>query len=228
MKVLVALLGIILFTGTVHAEGESVLKSEKDKLSYSIGLDIGNSLKGQSLDVDADILTKGINDALSGDKPLLTEQEFRDTMSKFKKEMMAKQANQAKEAGANNKEAGEAFLAANKKKDGIVTLPSGLQYKVIKDADGDSPKATDSVTVNYRGTLIDGSEFDSSYKRGQPATFKVNQVIAGWTEALQLMKTGTKWELYIPSNLAYGERGASRQIGPHSALVFEVELISIN
>ncbi len=228
MKLLVALLGFILLAGAVHAEGDAVLKSDKERLSYSIGLDIGNSLKSQSMDVDADILSKGINDAMSGNKPLLSEQEFRDTMANFKKDMMAKQANQMKEAGESNKKVGEVFLAENKKKDGVVTLPSGLQYKIIKEGEGDSPKATDTVSVNYKGTLIDGTEFDSSYKRGQPASFKVNAVIAGWTEALQLMKKDAKWELYIPSNLAYGERGAGRQIGPHSTLIFEVELLSLN
>lgn len=228
MKVLVAMLGIILFAGIVHAEGDIVLKSEKERLSYSIGLDIGNSLKSQSLDVDADILSKGINDVLSGNKPLLSEQEFRDTMTNFRKEMMAKQANMMKESGENNRKAGDAFLAKNKKKEGIVTLPSGLQYKIIKEGEGNTPGAADQVTVNYKGSLIDRTEFDSSYKRGQPASFKVNGVIPGWTEALQLMKTGSKWELYIPSNLAYGERGAGPQIGPNSTLIFEVDLISIN
>ena len=228
MKVLVAMLGIILFAGIVHAEGDIVLKSEKERLSYSIGLDIGNSLKSQSLDVDADILSKGINDVLSGNKPLLSEQEFRDTMTNFRKEMMAKQANRMKEAGENNSKTGEAFLAENKKKEGIVTLPSGLQYKVIKEGKGDTPGPEDEVTVNYKGSLIDGTEFDNSYKRGQPASFKVNGVITGWTEALQLMKTGAKWELYIPSKLAYGERSSGRQIGPNSTLIFEVELISVN
>lgn len=228
MKILIAVLGIIFLAGTVNAESNTVLKTEKDRLSYGIGLDIGNSLKSQSMDVDPEILSQGIKDVLSGNKPLMTEQEFRETMTNFKKEMMAKQESQMKEMAERNKKEGEAFLAENSKKEGIVTLPSGLQYEVIQTGSGDSPKATDQVTVNYKGTLIDGTEFDSSYQRGEPAQFKVNAVIRGWTEALQLMKTGSMWKLYIPSALAYGERGAGRQIGPNATLIFEVELISIN
>jgi len=228
MRLLLAVLGIIFLAGTVSAESDTVLKTAKDKLSYGIGLDIGNSLKSQSLDVDPNILSKGIKDVLSGNKPLMTEQEFQETMTNFKKEMMAKQESQMKDIADRNKKEGEAFLTENTKKDGIVTLPSGLQYEVIQTGTGDSPKATDQVTVNYKGTLLDGNEFDSSYKRGEPAKFKVNGVIRGWTEALQLMKPGSMWKLYIPSALAYGERGAGRQIGPNSTLIFEVELISIN
>jgi len=158
----------------------------------------------------------------------MTEQEYRDTMTAFEREMKLKQVAQLKELTEKNKQEGEAFLAENKKKDAVITLPSGLQYKVIKKGAGKTPKATDTVTVNYRGTLINGTEFDSSYLRGQPASFKVNGVIRGWTEALQLMKEGAEWQLYIPSDLAYGERGAGRDIGPYSTLIFEVELISIN
>ncbi len=227
MRKLLTVFGIILLATGVYAESESPLKTEKDRLSYSIGLDIGNNLKNQSLDIDSDFLSRGISDALSGSKQLLTDEEFKETMANFRKEMMAKQASMMKEISDKNKKDGEAFLAENKKKEGIVTLPSGLQYKVINEGAGESPKVSDTVTVNYRGTLIDGTEFDSSYKRGEPASFKVNAVIAGWTEALQLMKKGSKWELYIPSGLAYGERGAGRQIGPNSALIFDVELLSM-
>jgi FKBP-type peptidyl-prolyl cis-trans isomerase FklB len=148
-------------------------------------------------------------------------------MTAFQKEMMAKREQAGKEAGAKNKVEGEAFLAENGKKEGVVTLPDGLQYKILKEGDGAKPKATDTVTVHYRGTLISGTEFDSSYKRKEPVSFPVNGVIAGWTEALQLMKVGSKWQLFIPSTLAYGERGAGPDLGPNATLIFEVELISI-
>jgi FKBP-type peptidyl-prolyl cis-trans isomerase FklB len=184
-------------------------------------------MKRQSIDIDPDILAQGIKDVFAGGKLLLTEEEFRNTMENFRKDMMAKQKMQMQEISDKNKKEGEEFLAENKNKEGVITLPSGLQYKVIKEGDGNLPKATDTVTVHYRGTLIDGTEFDSSYGRGEPATFPVNGVIPGWTEALQLMKAGSKWQLFIPSNLAYGERGAGGRIGPNSTLVFDVELLSI-
>jgi FKBP-type peptidyl-prolyl cis-trans isomerase FklB len=148
-------------------------------------------------------------------------------MAAFQKEMMAKQQELAKKLGEKNKKEGEAFLSENRKKEGIKALPSGLQYKVVKAGTGKKPKSTDTVTTHYRGTLIDGTEFDSSYRRGQPASFPVSGVIAGWTEALQLMEEGAKWQLFIPPNLAYGERGAGSQIGPNATLIFEIELISI-
>ena len=157
----------------------------------------------------------------------MTEQQMREVMAGLQKSMAAKQAEQIKELSDKNQKAGEAFLAENKKKEGVVTRPSGLQYKVLKDGSGETPKATDKVKVNYKGTLIDGKEFDSSNKLGKPAEFQVNKVIAGWTEALQLMKVGSKWEVFIPSNLAYGDRGAGPMIGPNSTLIFEVELVSI-
>ena len=228
MKVfLTVVVGIMVLAGQVFAEEQAVLKNEKDKVSYSIGVDIGARMKKQSIDVDMDILAKGLKDAYSGSKTLMTEQEVHETLAAYQKEMMAKQQEHMKIMGEKNKKEGEAFLAANKKKEGVITLPSGFQYKAIKEGTGKTPKATDTVTVNYRGTLIDGTEFDSSYKRGQPATFRVNGVIAGWTEALQLMKEGSKWELFIPANLAYGERGAGAAIGPNAVLIFEVELISV-
>ncbi len=220
---LIAVVGILFLVSQVNAQENQVLKNQKDKVSYIIGMDVGNNLKKQSVSVNPKILAKGIEDALSGAKPLLTEQEVQETMMAFQKEMMAKQAEVAKK----NKTEGEAFLAENKKKEGVKTLPSGLQYKVIKAGTGKKPKPSDTVTVNYRGTLINGTEFDSSYKRGQPATFQVSGVIPGWTEALQLMEQGAKWQLFVPSNLAYGERGAGGQIGPNATLIFEVELISI-
>ncbi len=227
MKSLIMLLGIFLIVNLGFAEEDTVLKTEKDKLSYAIGMNIGNNLKRQSLELNPEIVAQGIWDSLSDGKTLITEQEYRDTMTAFENEMKQKQIAQIKELSEKNKQEGEAFLAENRKKDAVITLPSGLQYKVIKKGAGKLPKSTDTVTVNYRGTLINGTEFDSSYRRGQPASLKVDGVIRGWTEALQLMQEGAKWQLYIPSYLAYGERGAGRDIGPYSTLIFEVELISI-
>jgi FKBP-type peptidyl-prolyl cis-trans isomerase FklB len=221
---LIVILGILFLVSQVNAQENLVLKNQKDKISYIIGMDIGTNLKKQSIDIDSNILAKGVKDALAGTKPLLTEQEIQETMVAFQKEMMAKQAEVAKK----NKAEGEAFLTENKKKEGVKTLLSGLQYKVIKAGTGKKPKLSDTVTAHYRGTLIDGTEFDSSYKRGQPATFPVSGgMIPGWTEALQLMEEGAKWQLFIPSNLAYGEKGAGRDIGPNATLIFEIELVSI-
>ena len=203
-------------------------KRPKKSRSYSIGVDIGKKLKSQSIDIDANALAKGMNDATSGSQLQMTDQEMTETLQALQKELMEKQAARNKELSEKNKKDGEAFLAENKKKEGVKTLPSGLQYKVITEGTGKTPKPEDSVVCNYRGTLVDGTEFDSSYKRGQPATFQVKAVIPGWTEALQLMKEGSKWELFMPSNLAYGERGAGNVIGPDTRLlIFEVELISV-
>ncbi|MBI5967497.1 MAG: FKBP-type peptidyl-prolyl cis-trans isomerase [Deltaproteobacteria bacterium] len=228
LRLLTILAIVFLFLASqVNAEENLVLKGQRDKVSYIIGMDIGKNLKNQSIDIDADILAKGIKDALSGGKPLLTEQEIRETLAAFQKEMMAKQEELTKGLGEKNKKEGEAFLADNKKKEGVKTLASGWQYKVIKAGTGNKPQITDTVTTHYRGTLIDGTEFDSSYRRGKPATFPVKGVIPGWTEALQLMEEGAKWQLFIPPHLAYGERGAGRAIGPNVTLIFEIELISI-
>jgi len=216
-------LGILFLVSQVGAQEKLVLKNQKEKVSYIIGMDIGGNLKKQSIDIDPNILAKGIQDALGGAKSLLTDQEIQETMVAFKREMVAKQEEIAKK----NKVDGEAFLAENKKKEGVKTLPSGLQYKVIKAGTDKKPKLSDSVTSHYRGTLIDGTEFDSSYKRGQPVTFPVSGVIPGWTEALQLMGEGAKWQIFVPSNLAYGERGAGIMIGPNATLIFEIEIISI-
>lgn len=214
---LIVVLGIVFFASQVSAEEKLVLKDQKEKVSYSIGLNIGSNLKRQLIDIDLNIFAKGIQDALSGASPLLSKEQIQETMIAFQKELMEKYKKQ-----------GEDFLAENKKKEGVKTLPDGLQYKVIKAGTGKKPKADDTVTVNYRGTLIDGSEFDSSYRRGQPTTFPVSGgMIKGWSEALQLMQEGAKWELFVPSNLAYGERGMGGIIGPNSTLIFEVELVSI-
>ena len=229
MKVLLtAVLSIAMLANQACAgEKKMELKSEKDKVSYSIGLEIGSSFKKQAMDIDTDALAAGIKDALSGSKPILTENEVKEVMTAFQKGMAAKQAEKMKGLAEKNSKEGEAFLAENKKKEGVKTTGSGLQYKVITAGNGPMPKDTDTVSVNYRGTLIDGSEFDSSYKRGEPVSFPVNGVIKGWTEALRLMKVGSKWQLFIPSNIAYGERGAGGQIGPNATLIFEVELLSI-
>src|SRR5438552_17123467 len=195
-------------------------KDQKDKVSYAIGMQIGFNLARQKVDINPDVLNAGMKDAIAG-KPQLTPDQVKDVMAQFEKDMEQKQ----KQIGEKNKTDGAKFLEDNKKKHGVKTTASGLQYKVEKDGTGSQPKATDMVTVNYRGTLIDGTEFDSSYKRGQPATFPVNGVIKGWTEALQLMKQGSKYQLFIPSNLAYGERSVSPEIGPNATLIFEVELL---
>jgi FKBP-type peptidyl-prolyl cis-trans isomerase FklB len=220
---LIAMISVLFLVIQAHAQENLVLKNQKEKMSYIIGMDIGNSLKKQGIDIDTNILIKGVKDAFAGAKSILSEQEIRETMTAFQKETQAKRD----EISKKSKKEGEVFLAENMKKDGIKTLPSGLQYKVIKAGDGKKPKLTDTVTAHYRGTLIDGTEFDSSYKRGKPANFLVSSVIPGWTEALQLMEEGAKWELFIPPNLAYGERGAGNMIGPNATLIFEIELISI-
>jgi FKBP-type peptidyl-prolyl cis-trans isomerase FklB len=218
---------LIILTMVTLAFGEDELKNKEDKLSYALGLNIGNSFKQQSLEIKPDIFLKGINDAFAGGKQLLSDDEVRKTMIALNKELSEKKAETMKKLAEKNKEDAVTFFAENKKKEGVKTLASGLQFKIITEGKGKNPKATDTVTVNYRGTLIDGKEFDSSYRRGEPATFPVNGVISGWTEALQLMKTGAKWQLFIPSNLAYGEKGAGNLIGPNAALIFEVELISV-
>lgn len=228
MRLVVAvMLGVVLLAGQANAEEKALLQTQKEKQSYSIGADIGKRLKSQSIDVDTNAFTQGMKDAFSEGKMLMTEEEIKETLSVLQKELMGKQAEKNKLLGEKNKKEGEAFLAENKKKEGVITLPSGLQYKVIKEGTGKQPSADATVETNYRGTLIDGTEFDSSYKRGQTATFPVKGVIAGWTEALQLMKEGSKWQLFVPANLAYGERGAGNVIGPNATLIFEVELISV-
>jgi FKBP-type peptidyl-prolyl cis-trans isomerase len=209
------------------SQDPSALTTQKDKISYAIGMNIGTNLHRQSVEVDPKVLQQGLEDALAGGKTLLSEDEARATLAQFQNEMRQKQQEKMQQAGAANKKDGDAFLAANKTKDGVVTLPSGLQYKIGSTGTGPKPTASDSVVCNYRGTLIDGKEFDSSYKRGQPATFPVAGVIKGWTEALQLMPVGSKWQLFVPSELAYGERGSGPDIGPNATLIFEVELLSI-
>jgi FKBP-type peptidyl-prolyl cis-trans isomerase FklB len=202
------------------------LKTEKEKFSYALGMNIGSSMKRQGVSVDSAILARGLKDALAGGKTLLTEDEARATLTQMQNEMRQKQQAKMQEEAGANKKIGDAFLAENKTKEGVVTLPSGLQYKILTTGTGPKPTASDSVVCNYKGTLIDGKEFDSSYKRGQPATFPVTGVIKGWTEALQLMPVGSKWQLFVPSDLAYGDAGRPG-IDPGDTLIFEVELVSI-
>jgi len=202
------------------------LKTQKEKASYAIGLNIGKNLHKDSLEVDPNVFLRGFKDGMAGGKSLLTEDEIKAVLTAVQADLNKKQGEKMQQQGEANKKAGDAFLAANKTKEGVVTLPSGLQYKILKAGTGPKPTASDSVVCNYKGTFLDNAEFDSSYKRGEPAKFPVNGVIKGWTEALQLMPVGSKWELFVPSDLAYGPNGRP-EIGPNSTLLFEVELLSI-
>ncbi|MBN2427070.1 MAG: FKBP-type peptidyl-prolyl cis-trans isomerase [Deltaproteobacteria bacterium] len=196
--------------------------------SYALGLNIGRGFQSQGIEIQNDVFLQGLNDGLKGSAPLLTDEEMRTAMETLRAELEKKHLAKLEAMGKKNLEESEAFFAANKKEKGVVTLASGLQYKIEKKGTGNSPGKDDTVTVHYQGTLLDGQEFDSSVKRGQPATFKVGGVIAGWTEALQLMKEGAKWRLFIPPHLAYGERGRPPVILPNSALIFDVELLKVN
>lgn len=205
------------------------LATARDKVSYAIGIDMGTNLKNQNIDVNADVLARGIKDATSNGQLLLSQQEIGETLANLQKQIMAKREADMKGQADRNKRAGDAFLQANKTKPGVVTLPSGLQYKVITPGNGRQPTDKDNVTVNYSGTLINGQEFDSSYRRGKPVSFPVGEVIPGWSEALRLMKTGSTWEIYVPPNLGYGERGLTGgPIGPNQTLVFKINLVSVN
>jgi FKBP-type peptidyl-prolyl cis-trans isomerase len=216
------------------AQDTQVPKTEKEKLSYSLGVEMVVNLKRQKTEIDVDTLVRGIKDALSGEKLLMSDHDIRASIDLFQVELKQKQIQARKTATGNtqqaaedNRKAGEAFLAENRTKEGVVTLPSGLQYKVLTKGDGKKPSEPDAVEVNYRGTLIDGTEFDSSFRGGKPATLKLATVIGGWKEALQLMPAGSKWQIYIPPQLAYGERGSGSQIGPNATLIFEVELLAV-
>mgnify|MGYP000875692176 FL=1 len=223
---LTALFGIFFLFNVCSAQEKLELKDQKEKESYTLGYQFGQSLKQQGLDLDLQVYTAGIQDGLGATEPRMKSEEMQATMAELRQRMASAHEKVIKEQAAKNLAEANVFLEENNKKEGVKTLPSGLQYKILKEGSGKTPKATDTVTVQYRGTLADGTEFDSSYSRGTPATFKLNQVIPGWTEALQLMKVGSKWQLFIPPNLAYGERGQGR-IPPNSLLIFEVELLSI-
>ena len=219
-------------TGTPAAKkpvtAAAPLTTQKQKASYSIGANIGRGLRRDGVDVDPAVVARGLRDALAGGKLQLTDEEMKTALTTLTADLKKKQDAEAAAVGEANKKEGETFLAANKSKDGVVALPDGLQYKILTPGNGPKPTATDTVVANYKGTLINGTEFDSSYKRGQPVTFPVGQVIKGWTEVLQLMPVGSKWEVYIPSDLAYGPQGPGNgPIGPNETLVFEIELVSI-
>ena len=229
MKTFVAVLVLVLAAGC-ESTGEKQVKldEQKNRVSYSIGVNIGNNLRQDSIAFNPDALLRGLMDASRDSaERLMSDTEMQSTLMALQDSMQKKQMEDARVTGEKNKLMGEAFLAANGKKDGIITRPSGLQYRVMTEGTGKSPSATSTVTVHYRGKLLDGTEFDSSYKRGEPATFPLNGVIAGWTEALQLMKVGSKYELFIPADLAYGERGSRGSIPPNAALIFEVELLDV-
>jgi len=216
-------------TAAKPAAAGSALTTKKQKASYALGMNVGNGMRKQGVgaSVDATVVARGLRDALSGGKTAMTEEEMKTALQGLAAEVGAAQSAKAKEASGPNRKEGEAFLLTNKSKDGVKTLPDGMQYKVLTEGKGPKPSASDTVTVNYRGTLINGKEFDSSYKRGQPASFPVSGVIKGWTEALQLMPVGSKWQLFIPADLAYGDHGPGGEIGPGDTLIFEVELLSI-
>jgi len=229
----VLLATIVLVLSSVACSGQTPkapikeLKTPDEKLSYAIGLEIGTSLKNLPTEIDFAVFVQAVEDGLKGEKPLLTQQQALEIKKEFGKKVREERARERKELAEKNRKEGEAFLAENKNKKEVVTTESGLQYVVLHEGDGPKPKATDRVKVHYRGTLIDGTEFDSSYKRGTPATFSLKGVVAGWTEALQLMKVGSKYSLFIPSELAYGKRGRGPKIGPNAVLIFELELLEI-
>ena len=209
------------------AQGAPALTTEKEKLSYAMGMDLGVQLKSRSVEIDPALFGRGLADALSGGKTLLTEDEAKAVISELQKTMAVKQAAAAKLAGESNRAEAEAFLAANKARPDVVTLPSGLQYRILTAGAGKTPTLADTVVCQYRCSLVSGKEVDSSYKRGQPVTLAVKGAIKGWTEALQLMPAGSKWQLFVPPDLAYGPRGGGGDIGPNAALVFEIELLAI-
>ena len=228
---LIPALACVAVLGSAYAQDKTPaplkLESEAQKISYIFGHNIGSRMKSDGIKVDVDTLMTGIKEALAGTPSQLNEADTNAALQKFQQEMQAEQEKAAAAAGAENAKAGADFLATNGKREGVTTTASGLQYEIIKAATGPKPTKEDSVKVHYHGTLIDGTVFDSSVERGEPAEFGVGQVIAGWTEALQLMPTGSKWKLFIPAKLAYGERGAGEDIGPNSTLIFEVELLEV-
>lgn len=224
--VAMAIMGLTM-SAAVAAADAPVPSTDLDKLSYSVGIDLGKNLKKQGIEINPTVMAQGIQDAMSGGNMLMTEQQMKDSLSKFQKDLMAKHAAEAEKLAVANKEKGDAFLSKNKANAGVVTLPSGLQYKIITAGTGAKAAKEDEVTVEYTGKLIDGTVFDSTDKAGKPATFKVTQVIPGWTEALQLMPAGSTWEIYVPSNLAYGPRSVGGPIGPNETLIFNVHLISV-
>lgn len=226
MKLIAVAMGLVMTTA-IAATDTPALTTDMDKLSYSIGSDLGKNFKRQGIDINAAIMARGIQDGMSGGALLLTEQQMKDVLNKFQKDLMAKRTAEFNKKAEENKVKGEAFLSQNKTKTGVVTLADGLQYKIITAGTGAKPSKEDTVTVEYTGRLISGEVFDSTEKTGKPATFKLSQVIPGWTEALQLMPAGSTWEVYVPANLAYGQRSVGGPIGPNETLVFNIHLISV-
>ena len=227
IKLVAAAVMSLAMTATMAASDAGVLKNDQDKLSYSIGIDLGKNFKKQGISVNPEALAKGLQDGMNGDKQLLTEQQMKDVLTKFQKDLMEKRTAEFNKKAEDNKKEGQTFLDGNKKKEGVVTLPSGLQYKVLEEGKGKKPSKEDTVTVEYTGRLINGEVFDSTEKSGKPATFKLSQVIPGWTEALQLMPEGSTWEIYVPSDLAYGARSVGGPIGPNETLIFKIHLVDI-
>lgn len=226
MKLVVAaVLGVAMSTGIASEPVQ--LNTDMDKVSYSIGVDLGKNFKRQAIAVNTTALAKGIEDALTGSQLLLSEDQMKTSLGQFQKDLMEKRNAEFTKKSDENKAKGDAFLKENKEKPGVVTLPSGLQYKILEEGQGAKPAKEDTVTVEYTGHLIDGQVFDSTDKTGKPATFKVSQVIPGWTEILQLMPSGSTWEVYIPSNLAYGPRNMGNLIGPNETLIFKIHLITV-
>lgn len=225
LAIVPAMIALMAFSAS---SASAALSSEKDKLSYTIGADIGSNFHAQGIEVEPDVFLQGLEDGLAGKQLQISDKEMEAVLKKFQSEMMAKKMSQMKEMSAKNKKEGEAFFAENKKKAGVVTLPDGLQYKILEAGKGAKPSKTDTVTVEYTGKLINGTVFDSTEKTGKPVSFKVNQVIPGWTQALQLMPAGSTWEVYIPSSLAYGERGVGGPIGPNESLIFKIHLVSVS
>jgi FKBP-type peptidyl-prolyl cis-trans isomerase FklB len=219
--------GLLLLACQSKTQQTVQLNTQLDSMSYMIGMDIGKNLKAQSIEVNADVLAQGLKDVLGDKRTQLTDEQMQVLATEFQNQMVARREKTMREQSERNKKEGDTFLAENKKKQGVITLASGLQYKILKKGTGRKPKETETVTVHYRGRLIDGTEFDSSFKRGEPATFPVNGVIRGWTEVLKLMPVGSTWEVYLPPELAYGEQGVGQVIGPNQTLIFEIELLSI-
>ena len=227
--VCVSLLGILLLSGQAGADDQPLFKTQKDKVSYGIGVDMVRNFKKQGIDADLELVIKGMRDGASGGKILMSDAEMKKSLADYQRELSVKQAELKMLEADRNKRAGDAYQKTNKKKNGVVTLPSGLQYKIIKAGTGVKPTENDNVTCRYRGTLIDGTEFDSSERLGFPLTFNVkDSVIKGWAEALKLMPAGSKWQVVVPPELAYGEKGAGRDIGPNATLLYDIELIAVN
>jgi FKBP-type peptidyl-prolyl cis-trans isomerase FklB len=221
---------LVTVVSSACAGDDATLKSDKDKISYTIGYQIGQSMKRDGLEIETSVVKKAMDDAMNDKQPALSTQEMQAAMLAQRERQQKQRERQQKQRQAKaetNLKAGNAFLDKNKKKKGVIALPSGLQYRILKKGNGGKPKPTDTVSVHYRGTLINGEEFDSSYKRGEPATFRANGVIKGWQEALQLMPTGSKWQIFVPAELGYGSHGAGASIGPNATLIFEIELLEI-